>query len=704
MLPIPNLNEKNKEMLFEEALQKLKIYGKQIWTDFDIHDPGITILEALCYLKEKQQQSMETIDNKTLLQLAKLLYLNRQGPQPAKTLVEIKVEKNIFLPKRTKFLAGNYIYENDQRTFLQNNNIIGFGIGEHFLYWEETQKNVTLFEDEKELLFYFEKPLVQNQIISIYITLQNQNRNIITDKEDFLPLSSLEWEYYGEEKGEVKWHPIEIIEDRTEGFLFSGFVFFQFHGISKKWKNGFPLRIRVKKYGYEIPPVLQSAQINVLELFQKETKVSTISFTKKEFLQNKMIFDHYLAFEQCFILLFRTEQGFIDTKESDIVFLVKELKENMLFQLGTSHREKLKEAFAFLKEGEIVFKLICFEKQYFENAYQSADKGTANQKLFFHIEEKDCIEEYFSIFVKSRDKTGIYWKQWERVPFLEERDKKQQCYTLEENMVTFGDNMHGKVPSRIAKNVLVNSLEVTCGEKGCVQKGVIEFLQKPELFDTNMKVIQFRQAVGGKKAENLQQLSQRMEMVIAENDKRAVTAEEYQKMVLSCQGLCVKKATILPLYRPYMKQNKIAENTLTIVVEPPLQPKKKQILTSYLENIQRQLQKRKLLTTQIFVMLPEYIPLDIYGDFVVQYTVFSVTEAIESTLEDYLEQLQKKENGNMLYYGDFFAVLEGLEYMKEISYLKLELAGCKSNSFGDSSIPPYGRVYLRNCYLNIIYQ
>ena len=103
MLPIPNLNEKNKEMLFEEALQKLKIYGKQIWTDFDIHDPGITILEALCYLKEKQQQSMETIDNKTLLQLAKLLYLNRQGPQPAKTLVEIKVEKIFFYPKEQNF-------------------------------------------------------------------------------------------------------------------------------------------------------------------------------------------------------------------------------------------------------------------------------------------------------------------------------------------------------------------------------------------------------------------------------------------------------------------------------------------------------------------------------------------------------------------------------------------------------------------------
>ncbi len=702
MLPLPNLNEKSKEMLFEEALQKLKIYGREIWNDFDIHDPGITFLELLCYLKEKQQQSMEKMDDKTLLQISRLLGINKKGAKPAQALAEIKTEKDMFLPKGTRFLAGKYIYESHERMFLQNNTITGLGMGKHFWHWDGGAKEITLFQEQKELLLYFEKPIAQNHIISIYITMKNQNRNAITDKESFLPLCTLQWEYYGEQKGQTAWHPIEIIKEETEGFLFSGFVFFRIAGEQKRYQNGFALRVRLQKYGYEIPPVLESVQMNVIRLLQKETKATTISFTKREFLQNRMIFDHYLAFDQCFVLLFRTEQGFVDANERDIVFLVKERNENMLFQLGTSHREELKDIFAFFKEDEIVLKLVCFAADYFQNGCQSAERGTANQKIVLHREKKECIEESLSLFVKGRQKTGAYWQQWERVLFLEEKSKKHLCYLLENNTVIFGNNIHGKVPSRIAKNVLITALELTCGQEGCVQKGAIQFLEKPQRFDTALKIIQFTQAAGGRGPQSILQLSQQMQEVFAQNNKRAVTAEEYEKIVLSAQGLCVKRVTVLPLYRPDKKQQDMAENAVTIVVEPPIQPKKQQ-LSAYLENIQIQLQKTKLLTTQVFVMLPEYIPLDVYGDFIVQYTVFSVAEAIESRLQSYLEQIEKQEN-NMLYHGDFFAVLEGESYIKEISYLKLELSGCKSNSFGDSVIPPYGKVYLRSCYLNMVYQ
>lgn len=187
MLPLPNLNEKSKEMLFEEALQKLKIYGREIWNDFDIHDPGITFLELLCYLKEKQQQSIEKMDDKTLLQISRLLGINKKGAKPAQALAEIKTEKDMFLPKGTRFLAGKYIYESHERMFLQNNTITGLGMGKHFWHWDGGAKEITLFQEQKELLLYFEKPIAQNHIISIYITMKNQNRNAITDKESFLP-------------------------------------------------------------------------------------------------------------------------------------------------------------------------------------------------------------------------------------------------------------------------------------------------------------------------------------------------------------------------------------------------------------------------------------------------------------------------------------------------------------------------------------
>ena len=82
-----------------------------------------------------------------------------------------------------------------------------------------------------------------------------------------------------------------------------------------------------------------------------------------------------------------------------------------------------------------------------------------------------------------------------------------------------------------------------------------------------------------------------------------------------------------------------------------------------------------------------------------------VTEMLfQEALQQYIEKIQKQNESNMLYHGDFFSLLEGLEYIKEITYLKLELYGSKSNQFGDSTIPPYGKVYLRNCYFNMTYE
>jgi len=99
MLPIYHINKKNSQVLLNEALQKLITQYSDIWTDIDIHDPGITFLELLCYLKEKQQQTMEKVDDKTILQFAKILQLKRKSVKPEKVYAEIAVKQDIFLPR-----------------------------------------------------------------------------------------------------------------------------------------------------------------------------------------------------------------------------------------------------------------------------------------------------------------------------------------------------------------------------------------------------------------------------------------------------------------------------------------------------------------------------------------------------------------------------------------------------------------------------
>ena len=705
MIPLDHMNTKDSKILLNEALQKITLQYHDLWTDFDIHDPGITFLELLCYLKQKQQQSMEKIDDKTILQFARILHIKPKNAQPEKVFVEITTEKDTFLPRGTTFLAKQYCYENSKRIFLQNNQIDFIAIGNHIIKYEQNEmaKNSILFQNNENVVIYFRKPLPAQQEFSIYIELLEQNRNAVIDEKQFIPLSTLEWKYYTKNE----WHSAQVIQDNTKGFLFSGFITLRLEQNTEHcfFERGFPLSVEVKQYGYEIPPILQYIKYNVAELWQQQTKAMCVSFSKKEFLQNNMVFDEYLAFDNCFVLLCYKENGFVDVESENIVFLVKRL-ENMLFQLGVSHREELKKQFDLLNEQDIVFHLICFQKEYYRNAYKSLERGTVQQKIIWEEQQKYCIEDSVVLFLKSKYDKGQYWNRWEKCDFLEQKGKKERCYTFEKNNIVFGDNIHGKVPSRIPNNVLFGCLQFTYGKKGKIQKGVICSPEKQQYFDTHIIVNQFQQSYGGENAETIEELIKRMEITALQNTYRAVTAEEYQTLVLNCQGLCVKQVRVLPLYRPYMKCDgeEFAENTVTIVVEPPIQPKNTKLLYNYLQNIEQLLKATKLITTQIFVMLPEYIPLDIYGDFILQYTIFDNQKAIQNVLQQYIEKIQKQNESNMLYHGDFFSLLEGLEYIKEITYLKLELYGSKSNQFGDSTIPPYGKVYLRNCYFNMTYE
>ncbi len=37
------------ERLYLQGLERARDLSKQLWTDYNVHDPGVTILEFLCY-------------------------------------------------------------------------------------------------------------------------------------------------------------------------------------------------------------------------------------------------------------------------------------------------------------------------------------------------------------------------------------------------------------------------------------------------------------------------------------------------------------------------------------------------------------------------------------------------------------------------------------------------------------------------------
>jgi predicted phage baseplate assembly protein len=78
----PNFFDRRFDALVEEARSRLPSLAPR-WTDYNAHDPGITLLELLAYVAEAQMYSLSRMRRDERQGYAALLGLHAQGPRPA---------------------------------------------------------------------------------------------------------------------------------------------------------------------------------------------------------------------------------------------------------------------------------------------------------------------------------------------------------------------------------------------------------------------------------------------------------------------------------------------------------------------------------------------------------------------------------------------------------------------------------------------
>jgi predicted phage baseplate assembly protein len=78
----PNLFDRRFDALVEEARSRLPSLAPR-WTDYNAHDPGITLLELLAYVAEAQMYSLGRMRRDEREGYAALLGLHGKGPRPA---------------------------------------------------------------------------------------------------------------------------------------------------------------------------------------------------------------------------------------------------------------------------------------------------------------------------------------------------------------------------------------------------------------------------------------------------------------------------------------------------------------------------------------------------------------------------------------------------------------------------------------------
>lgn len=87
-LPLPNLDTRRWDDLVAEAVALIPRYAPE-WTDHNIHDPGITLLELLAYLVEQDIYRVNQIPDRHRLKFLQLIGFAPEPPQPAKTVLAL---------------------------------------------------------------------------------------------------------------------------------------------------------------------------------------------------------------------------------------------------------------------------------------------------------------------------------------------------------------------------------------------------------------------------------------------------------------------------------------------------------------------------------------------------------------------------------------------------------------------------------------
>jgi hypothetical protein len=190
-LPLPNLDDRRWVDLVEEGRALVPLYAAD-WTDHNVHDPGITLLELYAWLAEMDIYQLNQIPDRHKWKFLALVGIYPEPPRPARTVVtfavppketgkiiqlpeSVEVEGNDPFGQTTRFRTlGKLTVASANLVAVQWSDQSGF----HDLTrdWQQTQL-LTVFGNDPQpgAAFYlgFDAPLPIGVPVSLYLTFSD---------------------------------------------------------------------------------------------------------------------------------------------------------------------------------------------------------------------------------------------------------------------------------------------------------------------------------------------------------------------------------------------------------------------------------------------------------------------------------------------------------------------------------------------------
>ncbi|MBD2847886.1 putative baseplate assembly protein [Paenibacillus sp. IB182496] len=728
MLPSPNLDDRDFEQIVREARRAIPKWLPE-WTDENMHDPGITMLEMFAWISEMQQYYMNRVPAATQLKFLKLLGFAPQLGSSAGALVQFgNVSEPLVLPAGTKLKGQDQLYETTLPIRLSP-----VALQRIIVRTEQEANDYTSTNENAGVSYYafgsdalqasrmylaLDRELAAGDLLTMAIKLFDDDPVEAAPVKDLhaqvVPSARVSWKYYGVgTDGKTAWLPVEVLTDETLHMAYSGKLALRVPGEMRPVmvhpandQGRYWICCTVEEAGYECPPRVEQITFNAVQALQRDTHSALWSFDSSGEGHQAAALDHYLSRYGKLRVQVREQSGrwrywrevrtLDDCAPHDRCYTAQPGSDGMRIGFGDGEHGAIPE------RGSGQIRLIAHLPEFGDRRMIGRSNGLPGQSIAVY--DIPLQSGRFKLQVGVPIGSELLWEDWEQVSHFDASAPEARHFVFDARAksIRFGNNERGAIPSQHDEpNLCLIACEFGGGERGNVKPGLITAFVHPEQHRLGLNVNNPFFAAGGTEPETLQDCIARAQRTLTE-PFRAVTAEDVERIVRQTPGLKVAKVKALPMYtagmREYPKER--APGQLTVAVVPFGYADTPMPSAGFMQTIKRHLDERRLITTEVHVIPPEYIRISIHATVVVEPYFVDEAASVRRALRQTLKPLDGPAGagwsfGRTVHRGDLLGIvsrIKGVAFIQEL-WIEAEGRGWTKTSGGDIMLPPNGLVH-----------
>ena len=740
MLPQLNLDDRLFQQWISEARKAIqKRYPE--WTDENIHDPGITLLELFSWIGEMQQfyLSRITVDNE-------MKFLKMLGTKPleainaSSSITFSGVTENAWLPQGIRIAADDIPFETIEPVYLLSANmdkIIVRTDSEANDYSSSNLNEGVAFpafgihaRKGNRLYIGFNQPLPTDQLIKLYVRLFDDypvSAGSFDPKLDHLiPSADVMWQYYGNLASESYtaegsrsegWINAVVASDETHQLSFSGAISLKLDG-SMAPLMVYPTNDRPRYWiscllqegYYELPPKINQISINCVPVLQQESISTVLSFDSDGLPNQQYIIHTYLAYFGSLHVQVRHTDGYwiewsaveqlSNLSDRDCAYVIS--KDSSTFETMITFGNGVNGLIPPI--GSNMIRVLTYADEFEAERWIGTSNGLPFQT--FSTKYIPIVAESFMLQTAHRvtDDEQLQWHDWTRVDNFDNASRYDRQYILDSKtgIIRFGDHEHGLIPeASLLPNIRIASLQTGLGDRGNVKAHQITNIQQLPINLHGITATNHVAAIEGKSTETVEKAKVRA-MQDIKQQHRAVTDEDYDRLAKLTPGLRVARVKTLTLFKPGMEDypRKTIPAQTTVVVVPYSEAEIPIPGPRFLSNVKQHLDQYRLITTELDVIAPEYIQITVHAVIIVEPHFKKDSPRIVDALKRLLQPLDHETGhgwvfGRPVYKGDIYGLInqvKGIAYIQDL-WLEADGVGIQKDKNGDISLPPHGLVY-----------